>query len=86
MGVMRKIIQSPVDEDHVPAGIVAEAKPSADSTVVAPPAVVFLSTAGATELDAVHTVKWTRNGARFPEESCSSPARVCGPGPSVPVP
>ena len=86
MGVMRNTIQSPVEEDQLPAGIVAEAKPSADSTVVAPPAVVFLSTAGATELEVVHTVKWTRNGAFLPEESWSSPASVCGPGPRVPVP
>ena len=86
VGVIRRMSQSPVDEDQLPAGIVAEAQPSADSTVVGEPAAVFLSTGGATELDAVHTVKWMRNGAFLPEESWSSPASVCSPGPSVPVP
>ena len=86
IGVMRSTIQSPVDEDQLPAGIVAEAQPSAASTVVAAPVVVFLSTAGASEFAAVHTVKWMRNGAFLPEESWSSPASVCAPGASVPVP
>src|ERR1700693_1515942 len=85
-GAMRSTIQSPVDDDQLPAGIVAEAQPSAESMVVAAPGVVFLSTGGATELEALHTVKWTRNGAFFPEASWSSPASVCGPRPSVPVP
>ena len=86
IGATRSTIQSPLAEDQLAVGIVAEAQPSADSTVVAAPVVVFLSTAGATELDAVQMVKWTRNGAFFPEESWSSPASVCGPGPSGPVP
>src|SRR5207237_9344097 len=86
VGVIRMTSQSPVDDDQLPAGIVAEAEPSADSTVVAELAVVFLSTGGATELDAVHTVKWIRNGALLPDESWSSPASVCAPGPGGPVP
>ena len=86
IGVMRRTIQSPVDEDQLPAGIVAEDQPSAASTVVDAPVVVFLSTAGAIELPAVHTVKWMRNGAFLPDESCSSPASVCAPGASGPVP
>src|SRR6267142_7261262 len=86
VGAIRRMSQSPVDEDQLPAGIVADAQPSAESTVVAEPALVFLSTKGATELDAVQTVKWTRNGAFLPEESWSSPASVWGPSPSGPVP
>ena len=69
VGAIRRISQSPVWDDQSPAGIVAEANPSADSTVVAEPDAVFLSTRGTTELDAVHTVKWIRKGALLPEES-----------------
>src|SRR6266571_4987911 len=87
VGAMRSTIQSAPDVDHAPAGIVAAAKPSAASTVVEDEALVFFSTYGGMELDdGGQTVKWTRNGAFFPAESCSSPASVCGPAPSSPVP
>src|ERR1700730_2717034 len=73
---MRSTIQSPVDDHELPAGIVAEAQPSAESTVVAAPGVVFLLTGGASELEALHTVKWTRNGAFFPEACWRLPSSV----------
>ena len=59
----------------------------ADSTVVAAPELVFRMTGGAGVVPTVdQMVKWTRNGAFLPDESCSSPASVCAPGPSGPVP
>ena len=85
-GVIRSTIQSLLPVDQAPGGIVTAAKPSADSTVVDVAGVVLFSTGGASEPDDDQTVKWTRNGAFLPEESCSSPASVCGPGESAPVP
>src|SRR5688500_1547942 len=85
MGVTRRTIQSALELDQAPAGIVAAAKPLAESTVVEDEELVFFSTYGAMEPDAAQTVKCTRNGAFLPEESWSSPASVCGPTPSGPV-
>src|SRR4051812_27141211 len=82
-GAMRSTSQSLAD-DQSSAGIVAEAKPSAEFTVVEDEEVVFFSTYG-TGVPELYTVKWMRNGARFPAASCNSPASVCGPTPSAPV-
>jgi len=49
--------------------MVAAANPSAESTVVDAVALVFFSTYGASDPDPAQTVKWTRNGVLFPEES-----------------
>ena len=84
VGAILSTSQSPLVDDHAPAGIVAVANWSAAVTVVAEEELVFFSTDGA-EPD-TKTVKWRRNGARFPAPSCSSPASVCGPTPRAPVP
>src|SRR6266540_1336431 len=84
VGAMRRTIQSFPEVDQAPAGIVAEANPSAEPTVVGDDEVVFFSTYGA-EPDE-YTVKWTRNGVFLPLGSWSAPASVCGPAASAPVP
>ncbi|OLE01870.1 MAG: hypothetical protein AUG91_00095 [Actinobacteria bacterium 13_1_20CM_4_69_9] len=76
---MRITSQSLPDDCQAPAGTVAEPKPSLDVAVVGEPGLVFFST------DPEPTVKWTRNGERFPLGSWSSPASVCGPAASAPV-
>ena len=65
----RRTIQSVLEVDQAPAGIVAAVSPLADSTVVEDEALVFFSTYGASELEAVQTVKCTRKADFFPEES-----------------
>src|SRR5215211_4735966 len=63
VGVTRMTIQSAPALDQALAGIVAAANPFAESTVVEDEALVFFSTYGAMEPEAVQTVKCTRNGA-----------------------
>jgi hypothetical protein len=69
-GVMRRVIQSAPAVDQAPAGIVAEAKPSDDVTVVPAEVVVFASTGGAGEPEVDdQTVKWTWKAPFLPAES-----------------
>jgi len=81
-GVIRTISQSAPEVDHAPAGIVAAAKPSADSTVVDVAALVVLvdrrRKRGARRRPDREVGRG--NGALFPEESCSSPGQRVGAG------
>ena len=86
-GLIRRTSQSLPCGVQAPAGIVTAAKPSADVRFVPETRLVFFSIIGATLADpSFQIVKWIRNGAEWPLASFSSPASVCAPTASAPVP